>query len=291
MAEVFSIASVVLELGKSTKRLSDLCRDVRRAPREIQEFEEEAHGISELLVQLENCGLINAPAHLPAIQMCLSLCKKANKHVSAVVSELEHGLEAHRLLARVAFVLKKEKLNKLTEKLERGKSSLLLACSIYGIWLSKTQAEAQHQLLLDVLSLVQTQGLVPMQISQCLPVGQSSTRTSDVQTRVEFRSDRALAEPSSTASLHGPFSTEYFLHRIWEIFTTTATRGWKRCFRPYRVLPWDTPAFEMCRTGDLLGLQRTLPSGEVSLCDQTVHGATLFTVSRPALLHNFANFL
>lgn len=164
MAEVFGIAAAgigiapaAFELDKSTEKLREYCRSVRSAREDIQDLVDEVDGLQAVLLQLEELGVLDCYTGSSNMQRCHELCTKANNTLSSVVVELQQDIKLRSRRSQLVLPLKKERIKQLVEKIASAKSSLLLACNVYLMWQTKTQARAPQQLLVQVFDTVQSQ--------------------------------------------------------------------------------------------------------------------------------------
>lgn len=278
MAEVFGVAAaaigiapVVLEVGKSVKKFKYYCHDIKNAPQDIVEFADEVQDLASVLAQLEDLGHQVRTSSGQLAQGCLTHCVRANKRILAIVIELERSVKKHPSRTRMFYPLKKDRLSELTQRLERAKSSLILACNICAIAISREEGAAQRQRLEHFAVLVQAHG--PCQ-------------KNNLQHSVH---DDGKSLASSRYQSSAILSPSFALLWLWDICANHAAKGWTHHFRTYRIISFNTPAMQMCRRGDLLELQRLLCRREVSLHDQDENGMTLFMVSPPCFCSSYAN--
>ena len=281
MAEVFgavaggiSIAPIALELAKSVKRLKDFCHEVKNAPEDIQDLVDEMDDMSAVLAQLTAGNLHFATNGGQTLQTCLMHYSRANGRISAVVTELQGSLAAHRRRTSVAFPLNRAKLKDLAQKLERAKSSLLLALQTYSISVAQAQAADTQQRFQDLTVLLQTSTYSLEQSHKTLSSGQSLLLQRVVHTQ-QLRIDNPMPDKIAPGSKLSPTQVS----QLWNFCVDQVTLGWSRFFRTYRVLSRDAPGFDVCQTGDLKGLQRLLCSQQLSINDRDRRGTTLFHVS------------
>ena len=285
MAEVFGVvagavgtADVVLELAKSVGKLKDFCDDVENAPADILDLVEEIDDMTSSLAALTATqSTSSAVMGSQPLERCLEHCKRANKRVSMVVTQLQQDLQAHRRRTALAFPLKKQKLREIIEKLERGKSSLALACQISMLSTAKTQAIAQQQFSQDLMSRIQSQGANHLQNFQDLLNGQAVLlRRQRIPATTSTQQNWRRQETRNTSiRIRLP---AWLLSNVWEISTRQAIQGWTCSFRSYKIVLYNSPAFDACKRGDLARLQEMLAAKEVSLHDRSKDGWTLFNV-------------
>jgi len=272
MAEVFALAAgglglapVVLEIAKTAKTLKEYCRDVRNAPRDIQDFVEEVECIGEILLQLKALGTSPVPPNKSALQQC----QKANRALAEVATEVQGSLDLRK---RLAFPLRKGKIAQLQAKLERAKTSLLLACSSQQInVLQSTFALVQRQIADQDSSFQQLASSNTAIMSTLTTVDVSRKPKSNGQTMdSDFRERRGQ---SASRAMR-------LLDFVWDACLARSAGGWTRSFRSYRVVYGvGDPAFRAASCGDLGALQRLLCSHEATINDRTSYGSTLVWVS------------
>jgi hypothetical protein len=147
MAEVISVVSGIvglaafsLELSKSVVKLKVFAKDISNAPKEV----------ADLLIELESVAIIlellakQSNAHPPQdeiLSTSLQFCQAALEQISSVTNQLEIEIESKRRRSSMKVALKAETIIKLLNRLERSKSNLHLAYSLYDSACRKRENE------------------------------------------------------------------------------------------------------------------------------------------------------
>ena len=293
MAEVFGlvagaigIAPIVLELAKSVKKLKDFYHDAKNAPEAVQDLVDDIDDMSSILIQLAARNLHDTADEEQVLRQCLTHCARANARISTVVTELQSGFIAHKSRASITYPLHKARLKKLTQKLERGKTSLSLACQVYSIAVAQAQFTDTGRRFQDLEALLQTQGAIQDQSFRALSSGQALLLHSARSIPQPF-TDVVVSKRGAMVSRRSPKDSDNEsrcvksqVSWIWNVCTEKATPGWSYLFRTYRVLTLDHPGVQACEHGDLQGLQCLLCSHQLSINDRTETGYSLFIVSQ-----------
>jgi hypothetical protein len=136
MAEVLGIIAsgiAVEQFTESVLKLKRLCSAVRNAPDDVKNLAEELDAITALLVEVD--GQRQQPYHTAASaatwDRCVLTCKNAGKASEDVIKELEKKLKTNRTLGGIRVAFKKETIAELKSRLERAKSTLVLAQQTY----------------------------------------------------------------------------------------------------------------------------------------------------------------
>jgi hypothetical protein len=149
---------------------------------------------------------------------------------------------------------------------------------------SSNQALALHQHS-DLLALQQLQLDV---IQQSVAKGNSllKSRITSVSTddgnRFQAQRPRRQRAGQRRIRLRLP---QFLTDRTWTIAAYHSQGSWTMEIHPEFLRPFETPALDLIRTGDLVGVKKALDTGQVSIRDSTWHSwgspasATLLEVS------------
>ena len=139
MAEVLGVIAsgiAVEQFAESVLKLKRLCSAVRNAPEEVKLLAEELDVIAALLVEVD--GQRQQPYHTASSattwDRCVIACKNARNASEDVIKELEKKLKTNRTLGGIRVAFKKEAIVELKSRLERAKSTLVLAQQTYFRW-------------------------------------------------------------------------------------------------------------------------------------------------------------
>jgi hypothetical protein len=140
MAEVFAvvasgvgIASFAVQLLDSAVKLRRLWTDVKDAPAEVVDLVSEIEVLSRVL------GTIK-PIHPPTpgnatfdavFNQCYSICEQGARNLERIARDLEMLIKRKKTMGALRIVLKKDIVADHRSRLERAKTSLLLAQQTY----------------------------------------------------------------------------------------------------------------------------------------------------------------
>lgn len=118
------------------------------------------------------------------------------------------------------------------------------------------------------------------------------TAKSEVTSSYEgFGSFKVHTDTIGVANTHPRFSqkrvitenvvsiTSPLLKRAVDLYFGSRFASIPRALRIYHVIDWDAPIFDMCRLGDLEGVQTALTDSDISPLVRDADGATLLHVS------------
>jgi hypothetical protein len=136
MAEVLGIIAsgiAVEQFAESVLKLKRLCSAFRNAPEDVTQLAEELDVIAALLVEVD--GQRQQPYYTASSattwERCVLACKNAGKASEGVIKVLEKQLKTNRTLGGIRVAFKKEAIAELRSRLERAKSTLVLAQQTY----------------------------------------------------------------------------------------------------------------------------------------------------------------
>lgn len=298
--EVFSCAvglvSLSIQLGESGLRLKRIYNAAKDAPRHIEslvfDLETMAIGLREL-EHLRSQGKCNDVF----LARCATNCDQSTSEIRLLIDKMERCMaSSFKLKGRLYAVFKEPDMKDLLNNLERTKSSLMLAFTMYNAAEQRQRDQEQVRLvssiqdqlmaanadtLLQLSTLFQSSLLSPAQRS--LPTTVSADRTSlDIQNQPCDRQDIDIS-PTNQIQLrcHSPSPRSkrnkgktkvvasfrlptWLCSRVWKFAVISDRNGWDTLFRTYRIVSRDSQIFQLCIIGTLAAFRRLIDSGEES---------------------------
>lgn len=148
MAEPFSIAASVVgvagvaqQLATSVWQIKTFCRDVKDAPQELSDLLDQLMYMIRALARISNEDFVATNGDV--LQEALKLCHKAAERVSTLANRLQSEMERRRRYTALKVAFKKKDIASMLAKLDRTKTDLHLACSLYS--------DARTSFKLDIL--------------------------------------------------------------------------------------------------------------------------------------------
>lgn len=227
-------------------------------------------------------------------------CDQSTSEIRRLIDKMERYMaSSFKLKGRLYAVFKEPDMKDLLNNLERTKSSLMLAFTMYNAAEQRQRDQEQVRLvssiqdqlmaanadtLLQLSTLFQSSLLSPSQRS--LPTTVSADRTSlaiqnqpcdhqgiDIsptnqsQLRCHSpspRSKRNKGKKKVVASFRLP---TWLCSRVWKFAVITDQHGWDTLFRTYRIVPDNSEIFLACENGNLAEFRRLIGSGKASPLD------------------------
>ena len=140
MAEALgAVASgiTVASLLESLQKIHVLWKAIKEAPKDIGDTIEELQLLALVLSRLLKQPESNETPQCGLVQQCRDHCCKALADLNSIVSHLNRRMLASKRQARwtsIASALKKSEIHDLRQRLERSKSTLNLAISIFRLY-------------------------------------------------------------------------------------------------------------------------------------------------------------
>jgi len=309
MAEVFGVVaagvgliSATVELGASITKLKDLYQEYNNAPSRLLELVFEVDSMYALLSDLAAIASQDPSAGHSLLRNSTIHCRHANDQLSSLTDDLRKYTACHMRQASIAYILKKNQIQTQAGKLERCKSSLILACQSYTIHLAHEQHTTNRQQLSALMSYAEANEVRERQRSQnweslVLIQDKSNRRlfgelkaSQDRSLQCVLGNYGKLHQALEAAQRHKPPETEIrvgdermggsarTISELWRAQFARASLRWPFLLNVWSVLPRRSPVFTMCETGDLLGLQRLLCGQHIPLHVKSEAGWTLFAV-------------
>lgn len=141
MAEVFGVVSgavgaagVAFQFAEGIRKLYQFCKDIRDAPEEIRDSLNQLQPLSYILDAIA-ADLQKHPIHLAThsgLPAVLEACRQGEVQMTALLKEIKSGMDQKKKLASLRAVWKKNEVKKFMDRIERAKTSLLLAQTVYS---------------------------------------------------------------------------------------------------------------------------------------------------------------
>jgi hypothetical protein len=90
---------------------------------------------------------------------------------------------------------------------------------------------------------------------------------------------RTLVKPKRAVRLLTVRLPKWFLHRQYDLQLLHATSGWPFTMNACSVVPYDSPFFNACRTGEIETIKALLSSQQASIYDRTPDRASAFQLA------------
>lgn len=261
------LASLAIQLGDSAMKLKRFCEKVRSAPQDLRDSIFEIETLCLVLRQIER-----DPPHTksnldPAVMMrCLEMCSEATARIEKIATALQNSIERHKISGAVKTALKEREMQDFFSKLERAKSTLLLAHQMYVHERQDAVHEQQAQKLESISVAIFTQ------LGCCEPPAVDpllGERGSSGVVRRPARSHPKARQPARYLRMRLPF-----MSTMWQFSATQAPCGWDFGLRSFTIIPESSPIFRACERGDLAAVRGLLNEGEASVHDQDKFGWT-----------------
>jgi hypothetical protein len=277
MAEAFGIAggtvgviSLSIQLAESLHKVKSFYESVKNAPPQVAELIEEIEIMQDILGDLETGSQGVGVASTPTIRRCMKVADGATKRFTVFATELQTRIKKSKYRGGIKFALSREDLKQMLDQLERTKSSLSLAYSLY----QQATAEDRHAALLQAVSPSHGTA-VQMVKSDSVPLPAQDTALPVYSGRQVSR--RELVTGRTLLRMTTP---EWISNTICQLEMTRSIAGLSVFVRTYGVVPVRAPIFEACRSGDVVGMQRLFDSGLASPFDRDEYGWSLWLVSQ-----------
>ncbi|KAK5138134.1 hypothetical protein LTR08_004829 [Meristemomyces frigidus] len=211
MAEILGIfsaavgvASFALDLAESIKKLKDFCTRVADAPKSLHETITEMEVLGDMLGYLDPT-LDSLPSSIEAqkLKRCIELCRIGLERITAVTKELDRKMTKKRRWISVRYAFKKADMQEMAQKLEQGKTSLILAQQMCIQARADHTADVQHR---DSQAILSGQITITQQIqilSTSTQLGQMNVWTASL--KINITAYRIIDYPSPAVQMcvHG----------------------------------------------------------------------------------------
>ncbi|KAF7528026.1 hypothetical protein G7054_g10304 [Neopestalotiopsis clavispora] len=270
------VACAVLALKKLWDEIQDVPDTVRNLMTEIEVLE-------PILTVIED-DFSDTGSRLPndrASQLALAYCRKAVNDLEELVRHLSANLQAakrsKRGRAKVRFILEKETLRKLQDRMQAAVRLLTLAQQTYLVALTKSQPEIIFRRL-EATSMTSSYNAVETSHD----ARQFEARTSFSRFgnwRTAFGNiawGRGREDENTVFGWMTRFESPAWLsQRAWDLRITHSTSGWQVNLKPYCVRSRDDVLFDYAMYGATQALEKLIRSGQASVYDIDENGYSL----------------
>ncbi|KIW44258.1 uncharacterized protein PV06_05281 [Exophiala oligosperma] len=293
------LISLGIQLGESAMKLKRIYHAARDAPAIIQMLLLDLETMALALGQLENHRQHDNHGEELLVR-CISRCQQCTQEVRLVVEKLERSLEKHfRLPGRLYSAFKERDVKDLLDDLERAKTSMHIAYTMY-IHAEQQRRDREHQALLvglreqvlegsatisQQLSVLVGPSIQLMQIETSL-INKTTINSRDLshsrdqddgrQVSIARMTRRKKDKPYFRTCFRFP---SWLSSRIWNVALLSAQGRWNFEIKTWRIVPKDSLVFRYCQSGNLAGLQRLIGSEQASALDIT--GGSIDGYARP----------
>jgi hypothetical protein len=264
MAEAFGIAagaigvvSLSIQIAESLQKVKEFYAAVKNAPPQVEELIEEIEIMQDILSDLQLGSHSANVASSANMQRCLKVAQRATRNFAAFSSDLQIRVKKCRFRGGVKFALSRDEIRQMIGQMERTKTSLSLAYSLY----QQATAEDRHAAIISAVSS-----------NQYLTVEKTATPTRNASPVIR----RSVCIDERLFHISTP---EWISNTIWQFEMRRSIAGFKIMLRTYGVVPWDAPVMEACRKGDAFELQRLFDNRLASPFDRSLDDLSLWQVS------------
>ena len=259
-AGAIGVVSLSIQLAESLQKVKGFYTAVKNAPPQIEELIEEIEIMQDILSDLESGSQSANMASSANMQRCMKIAQRATKSFATFSSELQIRAKKSRFRGGVKFALSRDDIKHMLDQLERTKSSLNLAYSLY----QQATAEDRHAALISAVSL-----------SQGVAVG-TAQNTVTLERNLSQVSRRSVCDGRRLFQMTTP---EWISNTIWQFEMRRSITGFNIMLRTYGVVSWDAPIFVACRQGDVTEMKRLFDNKLASPFDRDIDGDSLWQVS------------
>lgn len=257
MAEVFGIAggaigaiSLSIQLAESLQKVKSFYAAAKNAPTQIEELIEEIEIMQDILSDLEPGSRSANIASSANMRRCMKVAQRATKSFVAFSGQLQTRIKKSKFRGGVKFALSRDDIKEMLDRLERTKSSLNLAYSLY----QQATAEDRHAALVSAVSS-----------AQGVAVG-TSQNTITLERNLSQVSRRSVC---AGKRLFHTTTPEWLSNTIWQFEMRRSITGLNIMLRTYGVVPWHAPVLKACREGDVVTMQRLFDNRLASPFDRS----------------------
>jgi hypothetical protein len=265
MAEVFGVAagaigvvSLSIQLAESLHKVKSFYASVKNAPPQVAELIEEIEIMQDILGDLETGSQGATVASSPTMRRCMKVADGATRRFTTFATELQTRIKKSKYRGGIKFALSRDDIKQMLDQLERTKSSLNLAYSLY----QQATAEDRHVALMQAVTSSHGTAVQPAQTVKVSLLTQDATIPAHGGRQV---SRLNLVTGKTLFKLTTP---EWLSSTICQLEVTRSIVGLNCLVRTYGIVPYDAPVFKACRNGDIVGMQRLFDSGLASPFDQ-----------------------
>ncbi|KAL9068370.1 MAG: hypothetical protein Q9157_006521 [Trypethelium eluteriae] len=297
------LIALALELGKSAVKLRGIYRTMKEAPRLIADLADDLDTMELALRELEYHR--QSDTHNGALLIrCILGCQKSTANIQQIMDKIVNIVtENSTPSGRVYTAFRDAHIKKLLDDLERAKSSLQLAFTMYLVANQKSRDQAhsdtlafQNTLLSGPQAQVSAsntnilhqltrlfQTLTSPSQPHMNPYGalETTATTSNLKTLKTVQAagshlkqcgdafrDQRFKEKQGERCFQFRFQLPTWLCcRIWDVAIITAQCGWTAHLRTYNVIPEESLIFRYAEHGDVARVRNLIENGEGSPLD------------------------
>ncbi|KAI1621980.1 hypothetical protein EDD37DRAFT_652334 [Exophiala viscosa] len=305
------LLSLAIELGESAEKLRRLYHGVKGAPKTIEVLMVDLETMSMALCEVERTRQRDTSTSA-ILERCIFRCQQSTGTIKHVVEKMESCIAKHnRLRGKLYTAFRERDVKELLDDLERAKTSLHLAYTMYH---TEQQIQRDH----EYGSMLTAQGHRSDDILQQLML-LSQSFTPREQRPLAIADDEAAATcpmpiiaremnitvagndnarqdqtghcqppPRRVKSEHTRNQRRIRFHlpvwlcsRIWDLTISSSHCRWSMHLSTYNVVSKHAAIFRYCRLGNIGEVQRLIQSGEASLLDIAIsdyEGQDLYTL-------------
>ena len=181
-------------------------------------------------------------------------------------------MQRHKTTGAIKTALKERQVKECLRKLDRAKSTLLIAHQTYMHEHQKAAQERQQKVLEEHFEAMTGQ-LAAMRLCS----GTRSLGGEENHTIAQYLTRSGRRQPQRYKDSR--WIRLPLVSLPWQYGLADTSRTWSfnlTCFVP--IPPWS-PIFDLCEKGDLVGIRDLLESGQASVHDRDPNGRTLLHVS------------
>ncbi|KAK5163363.1 uncharacterized protein LTR77_010736 [Saxophila tyrrhenica] len=275
MADPLSIAGGVVgivaftqQLVEATIKIKAFFKDVKNAPKEIENYVNHLGHASKVLERLAR-DRDDDELDEAIYNESLELFHQALDPITTLVNELEAKMKARRW-ARFGVALKDKQIQDMLLKLDRSTSQLHFAFNIVETArMKRLMATCQQQ-----ASEIRKQLVM---LTTTLQLQQGSDQKSDTSVdRRPTKERKANTFHRNKVRIQLP---RWLWQVVWDISWESAACGWTVSLQPVTIIPDEHEVWWICRNGDLDGLIYLLETRKIGLNVQDEYGDTLWKAS------------
>jgi hypothetical protein len=285
------LVSLAMQILQSSQKLKGLCNASRDAPRTIEDLCFELETLSLQLRQLERHRHLDCLDTTEVLGRCIAVCERRTTRVRDLVDAMARYMRRSSTFGRVYTAFSEPEMKKLLVELEQAKSSLSLAyisyCQ-YGLSpkgrVRPTDIKYRSWNVRDsgaqMLAMQQHRNMLALQQLQLDDIQQNVSRGNSLLTsRLAgiSKSDNDVhctrVQKNHRARQRRMYLRlpQWLAERTWTIAAYQSQGSWTVEIQPEVWRPFETPALDFIRTGDIVNVRRALTTGELSIWDSTWH--------------------
>jgi hypothetical protein len=263
MAEVFGVAagaigvvSLSIQLAESLHKVKSFYASVKNAPPQVAELIEEIEIMQDILGDLETGSQGATVASSPTMRRCTKVADGATRRFTTFATELQTRVKKSKYRGGIKFALSRDDIKQMLDQLERTKSSLNLAYSLY----QQAKAEDRHVALIQAVASSHGTAVQMVQKNEVLLTVQ----------------DTKLATGKTLFKLTTP---DWLSSTICQLEVKRSIVGLDISMRKSGIVLEDALFFKACCSGGVAGMQRLFDGGLASPSDRNDYGLSLWEVS------------